>query len=88
MRDFGGDLLAMCNRCAEDEARLALARLLDDLAASRRDQTILAHCLFDILGHELACADVKMVKVGVCNTGLAVIFEMYPASMRSFTLAS
>ena len=70
MRDFGGDLLAMCNRCAEDEARLALARLLDDLAASRRDQTILAHCLFDILGHELACADVQMVKVGVCNTGL------------------
>ena len=63
-------LVAMLHRRAEDEAGLAVFRLLHDLAACRGDEAVFAHRLLHVLRHELAGADVQVVEVGVGDARL------------------
>ena len=51
---------------AEHDHAPALAGQVHNLAAGGRDDCILAHCLFHLLGHEFAGADVQRVKLGEC----------------------
>ena len=54
----------------EDQHRVPIARVLDDLAAGRLDQLVLVHHLFEFVRHELAGADVQLRRVGLFAAGL------------------
>ena len=63
-------LLAVRDRGAEDQTRLAVFRQLHDLSAGGIDEPVLAHQFLHVLGDELAGADVKPVGVGRMPPGL------------------
>ena len=49
---------------------LAILRVFDDLRTGRLDQLVLVHHLFELVGNELAGADVQLLGVGFFAAGL------------------
>ena len=54
----------------ENQARLAIRGLLDDLLAGRFDEAILVHHRLEFLGHELATTNMQCLDVGLLSAGL------------------
>ena len=64
------DMLGVFDARREDQHRLAILRVGDDLLAGRFDELVLVHQLFELVGHELAGADVQLFRVGLLSAGL------------------
>lgn len=65
------DVLTVLDPAGEDQHGLPIGRMTHRLAASRCDQAVVVHQALDLVGHELAGADMQPFKVGRVDAGLA-----------------
>ena len=66
-----GDMLGVLDAGGEDEAGLAVAGLIDDFGAGGAHENIIIHEVLDLIGDELAAADMQSGGIGLGLAGLA-----------------
>ena len=65
----------MRDGCAEDKATLPILRKLHNLAAGRRDESLLTHKLFNIFSNKLSRPDVQSFSIGNRLSGMSRHFR-------------